>query len=171
MGKLMTGSIALMCLFTMVWIAVAGGTRSTSKPRPRSFMVHPIGTVFRHGARTTIKIDTEYQDGLVGLEKFSHVWVFYWFDQNDTPLKRKTLQVHPKGDRNLPLTGVFATRSPVRPNLIALTLCKILAIKGNVLEVDKIDAFDGTPVIDLKPYIPAFDRVGVARTPAWVPTR
>jgi len=73
------------------------------------------------------------------MEAFSHVYVFWWFDKNDTPEKRAILQVHPRGNPQNPLTVVFATRSPSRPNLIALTLCKIVSVKENVLEVEKTD--------------------------------
>ena len=100
--------------------------------------------------RTTIVVDKQYQPGLLGLEKFSHVWVLYWFDRNDTPEKRSILQVHPRGDKKNPLRGVFATHSPVRPNLIAMSRCKIISVEENVVEIDEIDAFPDTPVLDLK---------------------
>jgi tRNA (Thr-GGU) A37 N-methylase len=76
--------------------------------------------------------------------------VVYWFHLNDTPEKRAVLQVHPQGNKANPMRGVFATHSPVRPNLIAISRCKILAVKDNVVEIDSIDAFTGTPVLDLK---------------------
>jgi len=77
--------------------------------------------------------------------------------------------VHPRGNKENPLTGVFATRAPVRPNLIATTLCKIQGIDEGVIRIDRIDAFDGTPILDLKPYIPAADRAeSEVRVPDWV---
>ncbi|MEA3367494.1 MAG: tRNA (N6-threonylcarbamoyladenosine(37)-N6)-methyltransferase TrmO, partial [Planctomycetota bacterium] len=108
-----------------------------------------------------------FTDGLLGLDGWSHVNVFWWFHKNDVPQKRAILQVHSRGIRKNPLTGVFATRSPVRPNLIALTVCKIVSVEKNVVTVEAIDAFDGTPVLDLKPLIPPDapkDGVGV---PDW----
>ncbi|MBN1343939.1 MAG: SAM-dependent methyltransferase [Phycisphaerae bacterium] len=78
------------------------------------------------------------------------------------------LTLHPRGNPKNPLTGVFATRSPVRPNLIALTSCRVLSVKGNLVEIDKIDAFTGSPIIDLKPYIPRIDWRADAKGPAWV---
>ncbi len=78
------------------------------------------GCVFDLGL--SITLDKKYQEGLLGLEHWSHIQVIWWFDKNDTPEKRAILQVHPRGDQKNPLTGVFATRSPFRPNLIALTL-------------------------------------------------
>jgi len=66
------------------------------------------------------------------------------------------------------LTGVFATRSPFRPNLIGMTLCKIVSVKDNVIEIDGIDAFPGTPVLDIKPHVPRFDCAPDATIPWWL---
>ena len=104
---------------------------------------------------------------MLGLEQWSHVQVIWWFDKNDTPEKRAILQVHPRGDQKNPLTGVFACRSPFRPNLIALSLCKIVSVKENVVEVEKIDAFEGTPVLDIKPYAPGQDSATGVKVPDW----
>jgi tRNA (adenine37-N6)-methyltransferase len=99
------------------------------------------------------------------------VLVFWWFDKNDTPQKRSRLQVHPRGNKNNPLTGVFACRSPARPNLIGLSLCWILSVKNNVVEIEKIDAFEGTPILDLKPYLPGYDSTPNASVPDWIKIR
>lgn len=114
------------------------------------FIVKPIGEVVRRDGRTYIEIDKRYEPGLEGLEKHSYVHVVYWFDRNDTLDKRSVLKVYPRGDKNNPRTGVFATHSPFRPNLIAISRCDIVGIENNVIEVKEIDAFDGSPVIDLK---------------------
>jgi tRNA (adenine37-N6)-methyltransferase len=95
-------------------------------------------------------LDKKYQSGLLGLDQFYQVTVIYWFDQNDTPEKRSILQVHPRGDKRNPIRGVFATHSPVRPNLIAISRCKILSVRDNIVEIDDIDAFPDSPVLDLK---------------------
>ena len=116
----------------------------------KQFTVHSIGWVRKTEERTTIVVDKKYQPALLGLEKFSEVWVLYWFDRNDTPEKRSVLQVHPGGNPDNPIRGVFATHSPVRPNLIAMTRCKIISVKENVIEIESIDAFPDTPVLDLK---------------------
>ncbi len=116
----------------------------------QTFNVYPIGRVVREDGKTMIVIDKEYQPGLLGLDKHKHVHVVYWFDKNDTPSKRSILQVHPRGVKNNPLTGVFATHSPFRPNLIAISRCEVLSVRDNVIEIKDIDAFDNTPVIDLK---------------------
>ncbi|MBM3859099.1 MAG: tRNA (N6-threonylcarbamoyladenosine(37)-N6)-methyltransferase TrmO [Verrucomicrobia bacterium] len=133
----------------------------------KTFTVYPIGQIQKQDGRMVIVLDKKYQDGLLGLEQWSHVQVFWWFDKNDTPHHRAMLQVHPRDDKNKPLTGVFACRAPVRPNLIALSLCKIVSVKGNVVEVDKIDAFEGTPVLDLKPYAPGQDAASKVKVPKW----
>ena len=132
------------------------------------FKVSPIGHVQKSEDRTLVVLDKKYEPGLLGIDGYSHAYVFWWFDRNDTPEKRAVLQVHPMGNRDNPLTGVFATRSPVRPNLVALTLCKILSVKENVVELEKIDAFDGTAVIDIKPFIPGYDSTEDGKIPEWL---
>ena len=119
-----------------------------------SYTVRPIGRVENtKGRPPRIVLFDRFTDGLLGLDGWSHVNVFWWFHKNDVPQKRGILRVHPRGNKKNPLTGVFATRSPVRPNLIALTVCKVVSVEKNVVTLDKIDAFDGTPVLDLKPVI------------------
>ncbi len=134
-----------------------------------NYFVYPIGIVLKSDGPTVLEIFPAYQEALLGLDGFSHVIVFYWFDRSDTPEKRAILKVHPRRDKRKPLRGVFATRSPVRPNLIGFSVCKIESVEAGRLIVDKIDAFDETPVIDLKPYIPRSDCVPDASVPGWVP--
>jgi tRNA-Thr(GGU) m(6)t(6)A37 methyltransferase TsaA len=131
------------------------------------YCMNPIGTVQRGSGKTELALDRQYAPGLRGLDRYSHLIVLYWLDRNDTPEKRRTLQVHPRRDPQNPLTGVFATRAPVRPNLIAMSVCRILSIRRNIVEIDDIDAFDGSPVLDLKPYVPRLDAVPEALTPNW----
>ena len=116
----------------------------------KALKVYPIGKVVKENGRTFIVLDKKYEPGLLGLDGFSSVMVVYWFDRNDTPKKRSILQVHPRGNMKTPLTGVFATHSPVRPNLIGVSRCRIISVKNNIIEVEEIDAFPGSPVIDLK---------------------
>lgn len=120
------------------------------KASQKTFEVHPIGTVVKNGSKTLLVLDKIYEPGLLRFERLSQVTVVYWFDKNDTPEKRAILQVHPQGKKENPLTGVFSTHSPVRPNLIAISRCKIISVKGSVIEIEGIDAFDGTPILDLK---------------------
>jgi len=116
----------------------------------QQFVVNPIGKIVREDGRTFIVIEPKYRDGLLRLDQCSHVTVMYWFHKNDTPQKRSILQVHPRGNRDNPLTGVFATHSPVRPNLIAISRVKVISVKDNIIEIESIDAFDDSPVIDIK---------------------
>jgi tRNA-Thr(GGU) m(6)t(6)A37 methyltransferase TsaA len=127
----------------------------------------PLGVVQREGNRTFLVLNERFAPGLVSLDDFSHVMVFYWCDRNDTPDKRAFLQGYRQGKAN-PLTGVFATRSPARPNPIAITTCQIISIRENVVEIKWIDAFDGSPIVDLKPYIPRNDSFPTAKIPVWV---
>jgi tRNA-Thr(GGU) m(6)t(6)A37 methyltransferase TsaA len=114
------------------------------------FKVVPIGEVIRRDGRTLIVIKDKYRDGLKGLEGFKHVTVVYWFHGNDTPAKRSILQVHPRGNPANPIRGVFATHAPVRPNLIAISRCKLIGVDGCEIEIESIDAWDHSPVLDLK---------------------
>ena len=132
------------------------------------FTIVPVGFIRRKDDKTRIEIDDRYSDALLGLDGFSHIHVFYWFHKNDSSEKRSVLQVHPRKDKRNPLTGVFATHSPMRPNLIAKTLCKILDIDGTTIEIDEIDALDGSPVIDIKCYIPSTRSFSDLRLPDWV---
>jgi tRNA (adenine37-N6)-methyltransferase len=118
--------------------------------------------------RLKFEILAQYKDALFGLSDFSHVLVFYWFDGNDSPEKRAMLRVHPRGNKENPLTGVFAKRSPFRPNLVGLTVCKIESIDDGIITVDDIDFINGTPIVDLKPYMPRFDCIPDVSVPDWV---
>ena len=156
------------------------GMLGSARPRPAaaensdpggvSYQLHPIGTVKREGKAARLRVDERYAKALQGLDGFSHVWVFWWFDRNDTPELRATLQIHPSppGNKSHPLTGVFATRSPFRPNLIGMTLCKVVSVKENVIRIEGIDAFADTPVLDIKPHVPRFDAAPNATIPWWL---
>lgn len=133
-----------------------------------SFQIYPIGVVRKDDQFQQIEIFDEFTDALLGLESFSHITVLYWFHQNDTPEKRKTLRVHPRGDKRNPLTGVFATHSPVRPNLIATSLCRVESIESNIIRVDEIDSYDGSPVIDIKCFIPTKRPLSDLKQPDWL---
>lgn len=134
-----------------------------------AIQLNPIGKVSsKQDERAKIEIRPELAPALKGLEGFSHVWVFFWFHEHETPRQRAILQVHPRRDPANPLTGVFATRAPVRPNLIGLTCCRIISVEGNILEVEGLDAREGSPVLDLKPYIPGSDALPEAQVPGWV---
>jgi tRNA-Thr(GGU) m(6)t(6)A37 methyltransferase TsaA len=133
-----------------------------------SFQVFPVGVVRKRQAACWIEIFAPYADALLGLAGFSHIQVLFWFHKNDTAQRRKTLRVHPRKDKNNPLSGVFATHSPLRPNPIGLTLCQIKSIEGLQIKIEDIDAFDETPVIDIKCYIPSSVAESTIRLPDWV---
>jgi len=119
-------------------------------------------SVPRLGGPGSVELLPEYSDGLHRLEKHSHLWVLVWLDQ----AKRDVLQVIPRGvSDGAPegLHGVFAVRSPVRPNPIGLTLGRVLRAEGLRIDFDRLDFVDGTPVIDLKPYFLSRDNVFSAR--------
>ena len=92
-------------------------------------------------------LDPAYVPGLKGLAVDQEIFVFTWLHL----ASRDTLEVHPRGNPELPMRGVFATRSPSRPNPIGLHRARITAINGNVITVAAMEAVNGTPVIDIKP--------------------
>ncbi len=116
-----------------------------------------------------IIINTSLTEALDGLEESSHIIVLYWMHQamsGEVPLK-----VHPRGKQELPLLGLFATRTPNRPNRIGIATVSLLERQGNILRVEELDAIDGTPVIDIKPYIPGYDSVANTKVPLWITSR
>lgn len=127
----------------------------------------PSGTrrIPREEVESEIVISPEWVDALEGVEGFSHLWVIFHFSQSPSP---DTPRVHPQGRDDAPLVGIFATRSPVRPNPIGLALVELLALEGDRLRVRGLDAYDGTPVLDLKPYLPGGDSMPYARVPEWL---
>jgi tRNA-Thr(GGU) m(6)t(6)A37 methyltransferase TsaA len=121
------------------------------------------------GVVSEIHLDPQYQGGLQGLEGFSHVVVVFYLDQVKGFDPAKQLLRKPRGMEDMPALGVFAQRTKYRPSPIGVTAAELVGIKGNVVSVRGLDALDGTPVLDLKPYMPAFDGVsGDVRLPAWV---
>jgi len=152
---------------TATWAVEARAEAETGEALKTNFRLFPIGVVEKKGEGVRLRIFDEFVEGLLGLEGWSHVNVIYWFDRNDTPQQRRVLRVHPRGDQENPLTGVFACRAPVRPNLIGLSVCKILSVQGNLVTLDDLDAFDATPVLDLKPFIPPDAPNLDVRVPAW----
>ena len=135
---------------------------------PQTFQVFPVGRVNKKEEAAWIDIYEPYADALLGLEGFSHILVFFWFHENDMADRRNTLRVYPRKDEKNPLTGVFGTHSPLRPNLVGLTRCKINSIEGLRIHIEDIDAFDGTPVIDIKCFIPDSPPESEIRLPDWV---
>lgn len=102
---------------------------------------------------------------LMGIEGFSHLFVIFWMHEISGQ-ERKTQAVHPRGRDDAPLVGVFATRTPFRPNAIGLTLVELVRVNGNELTVRGLDAFDKTPVLDVKPFDNRDTKVDV-KVPEW----
>jgi len=132
------------------------------------FSITAIGTIINSEDECRLEVNPQYQDAFLGLEQFSHIDVFYWLHENDNTAGRAVLRVHPRGDRANPLTGVFATRSPLRPNPIAVSRCRVMAIKGSNITIDAIDARHGSPLIDIKAHIPDSDDDEDILIPEWV---
>lgn len=139
-----------LCVVACMLTASTTWAEEPEKGDAPVYEVRPIGWVRKAEGRTTIEIEPRYQPALLGVDELDEIWVLYWFDRNDNPEDRAILQVHPRRNPDNPLRGVFATRAPVRPNLIALSRCRVLSVEGNIVEVDDIDAFPDTPVLDIK---------------------
>ena len=113
-----------------------------------------------------IEIDSSLTEALDNLDEFSHIIVLFWVHQYPAE-GQLPLKIHPMGKIEIPLTGRFATRSPHRPNPVGKTTVRLLQRRGNILKVKGLDAIDGTPVIDIKPYIPGYDSPAHAKVPPW----
>jgi tRNA-Thr(GGU) m(6)t(6)A37 methyltransferase TsaA len=106
-------------------------------------------------------------EALAGLDSFSHVEVVFFMDRVD-PTKIETAARHPRNRCDWPAVGIFAQRGKNRPNQLGVTICRIDAVEGLTLRVTGLDAVDGTPVLDLKPWVAEFGPRGVQRQPAWM---
>jgi tRNA-Thr(GGU) m(6)t(6)A37 methyltransferase TsaA len=140
----------------------------------KKIVLNPIGYVKTSAVDNEVKnrslisqivLRGDLSEGLDGVDSFSHLFVLFYLNQV-SDLQRKTLRVHPRGRTELPLTGVFAVRTMVRPNPIGLTLVELVKVEGNVLTVKGLDAYDETPVLDIKPY-DFWDFAMNAKVPDW----
>src|SRR4051812_48446890 len=118
--------------------------------------------------RARIELDPEVVEpsAILGLDTFSHIEVTFVFDRVDPESVCRGAR-HPRGRADWPLVGILAQRAKDRPNRIGSTVCRVVAVDGTVLEVRGLDAVDGTPVLDLKPYLAGFAPRGAVREPAW----
>ena len=124
-----------------------------------------VGDEVRDKTRVSqVIIREDLLEALDGIEGFSHVYVLFFLNQIEG--REFPLKVHPRGRVDLPLVGVFATRTNLRPNPVGLTLVELLKVEGNVLTIRGLDAYDGTPVLDLKPY-DSWDMAQNANVPEW----
>jgi tRNA-Thr(GGU) m(6)t(6)A37 methyltransferase TsaA len=112
--------------------------------------IQPSSDASRPG---TVEIYPEFMEGLKDLEGFSHIYLIYHLHK----VNKSRLVVTPFLDKEP--HGIFATRAPSRPNPIGLSLVKIVGLEGNLIHVDQVDVLDGTPLLDIKPYVPEFENV------------
>jgi tRNA-Thr(GGU) m(6)t(6)A37 methyltransferase TsaA len=135
------------------------------------YRVTPIGKIVKDVTGNHLEISEEYRDGLLELENYSHIHVYWWAHELDSQAHREVLITDIPYSKEKTRAGVFACRSPERPNLVMDTVCKMRGInkaKGKIF-IENIDAMPDTPIIDLKPYIPCVDRVKQSRVPRWFP--
>lgn len=134
-----------------------------------SYEVHPIGNILNTENGTFVQLEPHYIPALQALEGFSHINLLWWCSGFDDAQSRSILDVDRPYKKSPEKMGIFATRSPIRPNPIALTPVEILEIDhaNGRIQIAYVDAYDDTPVLDIKPYTPSFDRVQTADVPAW----
>ncbi len=118
----------------------------------KNMPVQPCGAQNNYA---TIEFKEEYASGLADLEGFSHVYLIYYFHK----IKEPKLSVVPFNDKTGSERGVFATRTPMHPNSIGLSLVELVSVKDNIVTIKGVDIVDGTPLLDIKPYIENFDKV------------
>lgn len=112
--------------------------------------------------------ETHYSaEALSGITDFSHVEIVFVMEQLD-PLKVEIRRRHPRGNPDWPSVGIFAQRAGGRPNRIGVCVCRVLKVDGGRLHVEGLDAIDGTPVLDIKPWVTEFGPRGEVRQPAWM---
>jgi len=164
-------------VFNRIKVYEDGGTQSELKHLVSRFIrLRPIGRVRCDFSEEEIKkkrgsivsevvIDPPYVAALDGVESYSHLFVIFYMHK--VPLKEtRALKVHPRGRKDVKKVGIFATRSRNRPNPIGLAVVELLQKHGNSLKVRALDALDGTPVLDIKPYDP-IDAQKNVRVPKW----
>lgn len=112
-----------------------------------------------------IVLNPQWTPALEGIEEFSHLYILFWLHGIQGEIG---MRVHPRDRQDLPEVGLFATRTPRRPNPIGLQVVELIRREGNVLTVRGLDALNGSPVLDIKPYLSRGDAVEATRTPGWL---
>ena len=135
----------------------------------QQFSVRALGKIEVNREGIFIRLEPEYAKALRALTGFGHVQVLWWFDKCDNEGSRNVLEVPCPYKEAPEIMGTFATRSPERPNPLALSTVQVLEVDeaGGYVQIAYIDAVDGTPVVDIKPYTPSMDRVEAPTVPAW----
>ena len=139
--------------------------------------LNPIGVVKSPVAQETdedwgnviseIHLEDQFSSGLEGIEGFSHILVIFYMHKSTFDPQVHLLR-RPQGRDDMPMIGIFAQRAKHRPNPIGLTAVQLVARDKNILTVKGLDAIDGTPILDIKPYFPTFDRIDQPEAPEWV---
>ena len=155
--------------------------RREDLPELPEITLRPIGVVrntvkrpMPHGwedVRSSVVLRPELAEALLGLDGYSHIWVLFWPHLVPEDVRGSKPTLHPMDDPANPLQGVLATRAQIRFNPILVSPVRLLKVDGNVLRVKGLDAVDGSPVLDVKPYIPYFDAIAEAEVPQWVVER
>ena len=129
----------------------------------------PIGRFRTWEDGPRLELDPACREALAGLEGFSHIQILWWFSGCDDPVSRETLTVQRPYRKGPETLGVFATRSPQRPNPIALSCAQMTYLdrEAGIVGLAYMDADDNTPVLDIKPYTPSLDRVELPALPEW----
>jgi tRNA-Thr(GGU) m(6)t(6)A37 methyltransferase TsaA len=155
--------------------------RPPEPPFPAAITLWPIGVVRNRvkepmpdgwgDVKSRVVLRPELAEALLGLDGYSHIHVLFWPHQIPEEVRGSKPRLHPLDDPANPLQGVLATRSQIRFNPILASVVPLLSVKGNVLHVRGLDAVDGSPVLDLKPYIPYHDSIPEATVARWVTER
>ena len=173
-------SANLDSVFTRVRRLLQPHPNKDDAPRLPAVTLHPIGVVRNkvpvpqaydfdwQAIDSQIAVHPEFTDGLLGLDAYSHVVVLFWPHQVPDEVRGSKHQLHPLDDDRNPLQGILATRSQIRFNPILVTAVRLVKVRRNVVTVRGLDAVNGSPVLDLKPYNPYFDSIPDATTPAWL---
>lgn len=134
-----------------------------------NFAVKQIGVIRADGNRFRLELSPAYKEALVGLEGFSYIHILWWFDGCDNPADRGVLSEEKPYTKGPDVLGTFATRAPQRPNPIALSCAYVtyVDVERGIIGLAYTDANDQSPVLDIKPYTPSFDRVEAPEVPAW----
>jgi tRNA-Thr(GGU) m(6)t(6)A37 methyltransferase TsaA len=139
------------------------------KVQGMKYSVFPIGHVEKRETITRLIICDEFWEATTHLELFSHIIVLWWIDRMDTEESRSRTLANPPRNMGLIPSGVFACRSPARPNPIGHSVVRVVKLDGQrkSVVIDRIDADDGTPILDIKPYLPSSDKVETAKVAPW----
>ena len=135
----------------------------------RNLQLTPIGKISVGANGTLIQLESKYIPALKALDGFSHLNIVWWFSDFDNDEMRNILETPQPYKKAPAVMGIFATRSPMRPNPVALTVVQVIRVDydNGIIQVAYIDANDGSPVLDIKPYTPSLDRVEIPGVPEW----